>query len=92
MAAAHTLHYQIGTPVRKVPAVLETLTGLKLTQGAITQDALHRAGGKVGAAYQSLRAKVRDPPAVYVEALYTLSSAPRRPSWLLAKSPRTGRF
>jgi transposase len=38
MAAAHTLHYQIGIPVRKVPAVLETLTGLKLTQGAITQS------------------------------------------------------
>jgi transposase len=52
MAAAHTLHYQMGIPVRKVPAVLETLAGLKLTQGAITQDALLRAGGQVGAAYQ----------------------------------------
>src|ERR687892_123676 len=62
MAAAHTLHYQIGIPVRKVPAVLETLTGLQLTQGAITQDALRRARGQVGTLYQGLRAKVRDAP------------------------------
>jgi transposase len=39
MAAAHTLHYQFGIPVRKVPGV-----------GAITQDALRRARGQVGAA------------------------------------------
>src|SRR5918996_4323940 len=65
MAAAHTLHYQIGIPVRQVPVVLETLIGLKLTQGAITQDALRRARGQVGTAYQSLRAKVRNAPAVY---------------------------
>jgi transposase len=67
MAAAHTLHYQMGIPVRQVPGVLATLTGLKLTQGAITQDALRRARGKVGTAYQSLRAKVGDAPAVYTD-------------------------
>jgi transposase len=55
MAAAHTLHYQMGIPLRKVPAVLETLSRLKLTQGAITQDALRRAKGQVGSAYQQLR-------------------------------------
>jgi transposase len=67
MAAAHTLHYQFGIPVRKVPGVLEALTGLKLTQGAITQDALRRARGPVGTAYQRLRAKVQDAPAVYTD-------------------------
>jgi hypothetical protein len=67
MAAAHTLHYQIGIPVRKVPGVLETLTGLKLTQGAITQDALRYAKGKVGQKYQELRAGVRNAPAVYTD-------------------------
>jgi transposase len=67
MAAAHTLHYQMGIPVRKVPAVLETLAGLKLTQGAITQDALRRARGHVGAAYQQLRRAVRESPAVYTD-------------------------
>jgi hypothetical protein len=67
MAAAHILHYQFGIPVRQVPGVLETLTGLKLTQGAITQDALRRARGKVGAAYQQLRRLVRESPAVYTD-------------------------
>ena len=38
MAAAHTLHYQVGVPVRKVPLVLDLLTGMDLTQGAITQS------------------------------------------------------
>ncbi len=67
MAAAHALHYQMGIPVRKVPAVLDLLTGTGLTQGAITQDALRRARGPVGAAYQELRAGVQDAPAVYTD-------------------------
>ncbi len=67
MASAHVLHYQFGIPVRKVPGVLETLTGLKLTQGAITQDALRRARSKVGIAYQQLRRAVRESPAVYTD-------------------------
>jgi transposase len=67
MAAAHTLHYQIGIPVRKVPAVLDLLSGMDLTQGAITQDALRRARGPVGATYQELRATVQESPAVYTD-------------------------
>jgi transposase len=67
MAAAHTLHYQMGIPVRKVPAVLETLIGLKLTQGAITQDALRRARGQVGTAYEELRCSVGEFPVVYTD-------------------------
>jgi transposase len=67
MAAAHTLHYQFGIPVRKVPGVLQTLTGLKLTQGAITQDALRQARGQVGAVYQQLRHSVGESPAVYTD-------------------------
>jgi transposase len=66
-AAAHILHYQVGVPVRKVPAVLATLTGLAVTQGALTQDALRWARGAVGAAYQELRHSVRDSPAVYTD-------------------------
>jgi transposase len=54
-------------PVRKVPLVLNTLTGLVLTQGAITQDALRRARGEVGQKYQGLRAGVRNAPAVYTD-------------------------
>jgi transposase len=67
MAAAHALHYQVGIPVRKVPLVLGLLTGLELTQGAITQNALRQARGRVGAAYQQLRRSVRDSPVVYTD-------------------------
>jgi transposase len=68
MATAHTLHYQIGIPVRKVPAVLETLTGLRLTQGAITQDALRRASGQLGTTQQQLCRSIREsPPTVYTD-------------------------
>src|ERR671918_364590 len=54
MAAAHALHYQVGIPVRKVPLVLGLLTGMKLTQGAISQDALRRAKGNVGQKVQEV--------------------------------------
>ena len=67
MAAAHTLHYGVGIPVRRVPAVLRVLTGVELTQGAITQDALRRAGGAVGMAYAGLRTTVRHQPVVYTD-------------------------
>ncbi len=55
MAAAHVLHYGMGVPVRKVPAVLRALTGVRVSQGAISQDALRRAKGAVGDAYRRLR-------------------------------------
>jgi transposase len=67
MAAAHSLHYQVGIPVRKTPLVLNLLTGMELTQGAITQDALRWAKGSVGQMYQALRAGVRDSPVVYTD-------------------------
>jgi hypothetical protein len=61
------LHYQVGVPVRKVPLVLGLLTGLELTQGAITQDALRRAKGSIGRKYQELRAGVRQAPVIYTD-------------------------
>jgi transposase len=67
MATAHALHYQVGIPVRKVPLVLSLLTGMELTQGAITQDALRRARGKVGQKHQELRAGVRNALVVYTD-------------------------
>ena len=48
MAAAHVLHYGVGVPVRKVPAVLRALTGVELSQGAISQDALRTCQGCSG--------------------------------------------
>ena len=65
MAAAHAWHDGMGLPVRKVPAVLAALTGVRLTQGALTQDALQRAAGAVGIAYAQLRAAVPETPVVH---------------------------
>ena len=67
MAAAHALHYGVGIPVRKVPQVLQVLTGLGVTQGAVTQDALRRAHGAVGTAYERLRVSVKDSTTVHTD-------------------------
>jgi transposase len=67
MAAAHALHYGVGIPVRKVPVVLQALTGVQLTQGAITQDALRRAEGTIGTGYAQLRAAVPEAPVVHTD-------------------------
>ena len=67
MAAAHVLHYGVGIPVRRVPVVLRALTGVELSQGAITQDALRRARGAVGDAYQRLRDSVRASAVVHTD-------------------------
>ncbi len=64
LALSHWLHYQVGVPVRRVPAILAAVYGAGITQGALTQDALRRARGKVGAAYQGLRQQVAQEPAV----------------------------
>jgi transposase len=58
MAATHATHYGLGVPVRKVPAVLHLYTGVRLTQAAITQDALRRVSGPIGRVYQALRDQV----------------------------------
>jgi hypothetical protein len=67
MAAAHVTHYGLGVPVRKVPAVLELYTGVRLTQAAITQDALRRAAGPIGQEYQSLRDQVPTSEVTYTD-------------------------
>ncbi len=67
MAAAHVLHYGVGVPVRKVPSVLRALTGVEVSQGAITQDALRRANGAVGDAYRKLRGAVSTSAVVHTD-------------------------
>jgi transposase len=67
MAAAHALHYGVGIPVRRVPGVLQELTGVRITQSALTQDALRRAKGRVGAEYQNLRTAVQEAPFVHTD-------------------------
>ena len=67
MAAAHVLHYGVGIPVRRVPTVLRALTGVELSQSAITQDALRRARGAVGDGYRGLRESVRESAVVHTD-------------------------
>jgi transposase len=66
-ALAHVLHYVHGVPVRKTPAIIEDLTGVRLTQGAITQDAMKQTREAVGATYTALRASVREQPVVHTD-------------------------
>lgn len=67
MASAHGLHYGVGVPLRKVPAILQQLTGVRVTQGALTQDAGRRAQGSVGTAYAQLRAGMPKAEAVHTD-------------------------
>ena len=64
-AAAHTVHYGMGVPVRKLPAILREFTGIAVTQSALSQDALQKSEGVVGNAYQELRTGVATAAAVY---------------------------
>jgi transposase len=66
-AAAHTVHYGMGVPVRKLPAILREFTGVDVSQSALTQDALKKSEGAIGNAYQELRSAVATAPAVYTD-------------------------
>ena len=66
-ALAHILHYVHGVPVRKTPAIIEDLSGVRLTQSAITQDAMKQTEGEVGARYEALRASVRKQAVVHTD-------------------------
>ena len=66
-AAAHVVHYAMGVPLRKVPAIVREFTGVQVTQSALTQDALKKAEGVVGNAYQELRAGVATAPVAYTD-------------------------
>lgn len=66
-ATAHSLHYGHGVPVRRLPGILQEMTGIAITQSALTQDALKQAEGRVGAAYQELRKQVRHSPVAYTD-------------------------
>jgi transposase len=67
MAAAHRLHYGVGIPVRKVPRVLAALTGVTLTQSALTQDAMRRATTVVGEVYEDLRTAIPEASVVHTD-------------------------
>jgi len=66
-AVAHTLHYGMGVPQRKVPQIMKELSGLEITQGALSQHAQKQTAGVVGAAYQRLRAEIPQAPVVHTD-------------------------
>lgn len=66
-AMAHSLHYGQGVPVRRLPVILREMTGIAITQSALTQDAMKQAEGPVGAAYRELRRQVRHAPVTYTD-------------------------
>ena len=66
-AMAHSLHYGHGIPVRRLPAILWEMTGIAITQSAITQSALKQIEGPVGNAYRELREQVRHAPVTYTD-------------------------
>lgn len=54
--AALGMHYGHGVPVCKSPPIIKELTGIEVTQSALTQDALRRAEGpRPSTAYQAIR-------------------------------------
>lgn len=67
LARAHALHYGLGIPMRKVPAVLRELCGVSVTQSALQQDAIRRSQGEIGAEYERLRAGVAGSPHVFTD-------------------------
>jgi hypothetical protein len=66
-AMAQNLHYGHGVPVRKIPAILRELTGVQLTQSAITQDAMKQVTGPVGQRYEKLREQVREQAVIHTD-------------------------
>lgn len=66
-ALAHILHYVHGVPVRKTAEIVEQLTGVRLTQGAITQDAAKQTEGPVGERYSELREAVKEQAVIHTD-------------------------
>src|SRR5436189_1973986 len=70
LAAAHALHYGLGVPQRRVPTLLQWLCGIPIVQGTLARDAARRAAppdGAVARAYGTLRAQLRQSPAIYTD-------------------------
>jgi transposase len=66
-AAAHLLHYGLGVPVRKLPTLFEVLVGARLSQGAISRDAMRKAAAAIGSTYRDLCDSVPSAPFVHTD-------------------------
>jgi transposase len=66
-ALAYGLHYHDGLPLRRVPAVIARMTGIRCTQSALTQSAgklCTGGGGLLDGHYQALREAISRSPVV----------------------------
>lgn len=66
LAVAQTLHYGLGIPQRKVPIILKELSNIKVTQGALSQDARRRAR-QLEPDYAQLRDRIRNTAVVHTD-------------------------
>ena len=66
-ATLQTLHHELGLPVRRIGRVMELLSGLQVTQSAITQAAVRLAadGRPLAAHVDALQAHVQQAPFVH---------------------------
>jgi len=66
VAMAAELHHRLGMTLRKICDLFRSAFGLRVTPGGLSQ-ALARAAGKLSAAYESVKARIRGSPAVYAD-------------------------
>ena len=66
-ATVQTLHHELGVPQRRIPRVLQLTTGIRMTQGAITQAAgrLARDAGPLALHVAALEQELRAAPYVH---------------------------
>ena len=67
MAAAHMLHYGVGIPVRRVPAVLRALTGVELSPERDHPGRFETREGSGGRRIPRLRGSVRESAVVHTD-------------------------
>jgi len=60
MAVGHVLHYGMGIPQQKVPAIVEMFTGVAPTQSAFNQDATRRSEEDLKPDYEALRRSMKE--------------------------------
>jgi transposase len=66
-ALSHILHYVHGVPVRKTAEIVKQLTGVELTQSALTQHANKQTEGPLGSRYGELREAVKQQAVVHTD-------------------------
>jgi transposase len=68
MAVGHLLHYGMGVPQRKVPAIVEMFTGVRPTQSTFNQDATRRSEADLKPDYKALRDSMKDQAVGHTDA------------------------